>query len=210
MFTVEPRADLAEVRADVFAFALHAVAVDAECAACLPKQNAALDRAALERQQLGRVGSWAKCLGALAVREEWLEQFAHAKVFVLRRSGGNLEPVVFDRLAKRGVAEHRLLQHKSSARLVEQLGQRGGLILTLAQAKGVDEFALGLHLAKLRRGTAGFFERHGGDPVVHEFQAKRVELPRAEVRHTAVTLLGHAVQQHRAVRVARGYYARVV
>ena len=115
LFTVEPRADLAEVRADVFAFALHAVAVDAECAACLPKQNAALDRAALERQQLGRVGSWAKCLGALAVREEWLEQFAHAKVFVLRRSGGNLEPVVFDRLAKRGVAEHRLLQHERTA-----------------------------------------------------------------------------------------------
>ena len=74
----------------------------------------------------------------------------------------------------------------------------------------MDEFALGFHLAKPRRGTAGFFERHGGDPVVHELQAKRVELPRAEVRHTAVTLLGHAVQQHRAVRVARGDYARVV
>ncbi|MED6325849.1 MAG: hypothetical protein VYE14_00695, partial [Verrucomicrobiota bacterium] len=55
--------------------------------------------AAFERQQLGRVGSWAKRLGALAVRQEWLKQFTHAKVFVLRHSGGNLEPVVFDRLA---------------------------------------------------------------------------------------------------------------
>ena len=38
-------------------------------------------------------------VGALAGRQEWLKQFAHAKVFVLRRGGGNLEPVVFDRLA---------------------------------------------------------------------------------------------------------------
>ena len=115
MFAVQPRANLAEVRADVFAFPLHTVTVDAERTACLPKQDAALDRAAFERQQLGRVGSWAKRLGALAVRQEWLEQFAHAKVFVLRRGGGNLEPVVFDRLAKRGVAEHRLLQHERTA-----------------------------------------------------------------------------------------------
>ena len=206
----QPRPNLAEVRPDVFAFALNAVAVHTERAAGLSKQNAALDRAAGERQQLGSIRVWAKCVGALVVRQELLEQFADAKVFVARRCGGDLESVGFDRLAKRGVSEHGLLQHQRAACLIEQLGQGGRALIALGQAEGVDLFPLRLHLAKPGGSARGVIERHVGDPVVHEFEAKRIDFFGAQVRHTTVALLGHAIEQHGPVRIARGNHAGVV